>query len=304
MSGRIRVNGGVSFTPVIVSTICGHWGAGLMPLVLKPDYLSFMKLVRETGTTELTKSSTFEGRRGNFIWWNPYSWKYVQRIGEGSLLNAYAHTNLGIHFNVRMMALARNLGFDVIPNFAPDFSKPAEEIIKEALYAVEMIVDYGFKIIEFVPSCPNRNHCVADNVEIMAECIKAVKKRWPHIFVIVKKGLQHPTEAIQEWKSAGMDMLHGINAIPYETVLSGKVSPLAHVGGGAVSGDVIREIAFEDNCKSRKVYSGPMIFGGGISNYQEILKCFKHGADIVSICKVARCDVKEAKKIIRLFNRN
>lgn len=302
MKKGIIINEEVIVTPIVVSTICGHWGTGLMPLALQPGYLSFLKLVRKTRTTELVKSSTFSNRWGNFIWWNPYTWKYVQRIGKDSILNAYAHTNLGLNFNLEMITLARNLDFNAVPNFAPDFSKPKEITIKEVLQAVKIVLSKGIKVIEIVPSCPNRGYCVADNPAVVTNCIRAVKKKYPQAVIIIKKGLEHSIEAVQGWEAAGMDILHGINAVLYETVFPGKISPLKKVGGGAISGTAITNIAFKDNCKTRKAISVPMIFGGGIMTRDWAFRCFDYGADAISICTVVRCNVKEAKRIVKTFN--
>ena len=302
MKKGIFIDGKLIITPITISTICGHWGTGLMPLAFRPDYLSFLKLVRDTGTTELVKSSTYEFRRGNFIWYDTYKWKYAQKIGQNSMLNAYSHTNLGIKTNAKMMAIARNLGFNVVPNFAPDFSKETEDVIAEALYAVEMAAANGFMIMELVPSCSNRNYDIKKNIIATANCIKAVKKKYPEVTIIIKKGLQHPTEAVQEWEKAGMDILHGINAVSYTNIFPNKTSPLQNVGGGAISGTIIAETALEDNIKSRKAYSGPMIFGGGIGNVDQALKCFDCGANAVSSCTGVRYNMPEAKRMIKKFN--
>ncbi|HLN19422.1 MAG TPA: HisA/HisF-related TIM barrel protein, partial [Patescibacteria group bacterium] len=119
---------------------------------------------------------------------------------------------------------------------------------------------------------------------------------------IVKKGINHPTEAVVEWTTAGMDILHGINAVPHGLVYPGKISPLADVGGGAISGADITKIALEDNYKSRKATDVPMIFGGGNTNVDDVKRCFDLGADAVSICTVASEDTVEAERIIRFFN--
>lgn len=302
MKKGIIINGKNIITPIVVSTICGHWGTGLMPLAFRPEYLSLMNLIKRTKTTELVKSSTFQNHRGNFIWYDPRTWKYVQRIDHDTLHNAYSHSNMGIDFNVKMMAIARKLGYNPIVNFAPDFSKEPQDVISEVLHAVEVAVSYGFYVIEIVPSCPNRAHCMVNNIRVTADCISAVKKRWPNVILIIKKGIQHPTEAVREWELAGMDILHGINTVPWKIIFPNQISPLQTVGDGAISGAIIFPIAFPDNCKSRKVISVPMIFGGGIGNATQAFQCFDNGANAVSICTVGRCDIPEAKRMIWKFN--
>jgi len=307
MSKGIVINGKQVATPVVLSTYGGHWGTGLMPIALSPRYLKFMNLIWETETTQLAKSSTAYCHRGNFSWYDPRTWKNVQLIGRNcrSLLNSFGHANLGISLNLRFIRIAIALGFKVIVNFAPDFSKSQEEVIAEALFAMaasKKILGNNFIAIEIVPSCGNREYCVSDNAGLTADVIRAIKKAFPEIIVIVKKGMDHKTENVVEWEMAGMDILHGINTVSFGTVYPGWASPLADAGGGCISGEDITKIAFEDNLKSRKATNAFMIFGGGNMTVDDIQRCFDCGANSASICSVASIDTLEAEKIIRTFN--
>jgi dihydroorotate dehydrogenase len=307
MSKGIIIKGRRITTPVVLSTYGGHWGTGLMPIALSPRYVKFMNLIRETGTTQLAKSSTAYCHRGKFLWYDPRTWKNVQPIGRNrrSLLNSFGHTNLGLSLNLRFIRIAIVWGFKVIVNFAPDFSKSSEEVIAEALFAVaiskKILGDY-FVAIEIVPSCGNRKYCVSATAGPTADIIRAIKKVFPEIIVMVKKNKDHKTEDVIEWEMAGMDILHGINTVFFETVYPGWESPLADVGGGCISGEDITKIALEDNLKSRKATKAFMIFGGGNMTVDDIQRCFDCGADSASICTVASIDTPEAEKIIRMFN--
>jgi len=304
--GRGIVVGGNKISPVVISTICGHWGSGMLPLIFLPEYLFFMVLIRRTETTELVKSSTYSNYRGHFLWYDPRTWRSVQFFGKNSLINAYSHTNLGIYWNVKMMRVSHGLGYRAILNFAPDFSKKTPEVIEEVLFAISTarkILGDIFFAIGIVPSCPNRCHIMAENVRITADCIRAIKIKYPKLAVIVKKALEQPTEAVSEWELAGMDILHGINTVPYHRLFPDRVSPLEDMGGGGISGGMISEIAFQDNCKSRLAVNVPIIFGGGIMTVDDVSRCFEYGgANAVSICTVVRCDTKEAVRIIEKFN--
>jgi len=276
MKKGIFIKGERIISPVAISSIGGHWGLGLMPLALSPIMMFFMALVRKTGTTQMIKSSTRRKHQGNFIWYDPRTYRFVQNTGPESMLNAYAHSNEGIDINFLAARIVRDfLGFDIIPNFAADYSKSSEEVAAENVYAADVAVKQGFKVIEFVPSCPNRSHCITENIKVSADSVKAIKRKYPNLIVIMKKGIQHPTEAAQEWETAGVDIIHGINAVPYDMIPSRKISPLQDVGGGGYSGSMITEIAFKDNLKTRKVISTPMIFGGGISSIEQTQKLLR-----------------------------
>ncbi len=298
----IVINGRRVVSPISVSTVGGHWGLGLLPLAFHPEMAASMMLLRMTNTTEILKSSTLKNHIGNFIFYNPKTWRYVQKVGQYDLLNAYSHTNWGAWLNFLMAGLVKKLGFDIIPSFAADYSQESQNVIAENVYAADIAVKNGFNVIEYVPSCPNRSHCIVDNIAIVAESIRQIKKKNPKLIISIKKGIQHPTEAAQEWEKAGMDILHGINAISFNTVFPGIISPLQDVGGGAMSGPEIYSFSLKDNIATRKAISTFMIFGGGISKVTQAEECFDCGASSVIMCTSLRRDGEEARHTIRTVN--
>jgi dihydroorotate dehydrogenase (NAD+) catalytic subunit len=83
-------------SPVVISTALGHDGRGIFPYTLLPGYRRLLAAVRDTGTAVFTKSATRFNRRGNFIPANPLTWKYIRRLPDRGMLNAYGLTNAGV----------------------------------------------------------------------------------------------------------------------------------------------------------------------------------------------------------------
>jgi len=298
---------------VVISTILGHTGRGMFPYIFYPSYLKLVRLIQRTQTTNLTKSSTRLKRKGNYIWYNPLTWKYIQKLPNRGLLNAYALTNNGVEVNAGGIAVSCEMGFKVIPNFYPEFAKGTDIAIRETIMAIEIyakVLGSYFWIIELSFSCPNSQEDIRENTGQAVQCVRTIKKLFPFLRIIAKLSIVHPFEFAQELEQAGVDIIHAVNAIPYNILYPNpdKQSPLYRVGGGAISGGSAFKIVFEHNLQMRKIVKLRMIMGCGIM-------CLKHaeeyftiaGADAISICTLVSYDSEdydseEAAKIIRKYN--
>jgi dihydroorotate dehydrogenase len=311
---------GNTISRVITSSIMGHSGSGMFPLTLFPPYQRLMRVIKQAEIYNLTKSSTAEKNTGNFILGNPFTWKYIQQIGENGLLNAYGLTNHGVRINSKGAAFACSYGFKVIPNFYPQFAKGREIAAKQnkpieaglditikatvqAIKRYSRIMEHYFWAVELNYSCPNSKEKIRENIADALACTKAVRKAFPNLIIIAKISYVHPIEFVQELVRFGADVIHAINTIPYDMVYkNGAPSPLADVGGGGVSGKPISRMAFEYNCLLRKKTHADIIMGGGITCLDDANRYFNEaGADIISICTMARLNPKEAEKIIEFY---
>ena len=122
---------------MVISTALGHDGRGIFPYTLLPGYRRLLAAVRDTGATVFTKSATRFKRRGNFIPANPLTWKYIRRLPDMGMLNAYGLTNAGVEVCALDIRRACDLGFKIIPNIYPEFIKGTDTAIQETLAAVE-----------------------------------------------------------------------------------------------------------------------------------------------------------------------
>jgi dihydroorotate dehydrogenase len=303
------LSGQKMISPVVISTALGHDGRGIFPYTLLPGYRSLVQAVRDTRATVFTKSATRFPRRGNFVPLNPLTWKYIRRLPDKGMLNAYGLTNEGAVACAHHLRRSREAGFNVIPNFYPEFAKGTDTAIRETLEAAEiyrLALGPYFDALELNYSCPNAAEAIRENVAQGLRCSRVVRARFPSLFLIAKVSICHPYEFAQELERAGVNAIHAINTIPYEIIYPPDrypPSPLRAVGGGGVSGGPAREAALEYNRGLRRQVGLFLIMGCGVRNREDVQRYFDIGADAVSFCTLALRDWGEAARIVTGYNR-
>ncbi len=296
------------FTPLVISTALGQAGRGIFPYTLLPGYRRLLRAVKETGATVFTKSATRFPRRGNFIPANPFTWKYIRRLPELGMLNAYGLTNDGAAVSGPDIRRACEASFNVIPNLYPEFIKGTETAIQETLEALEiyrLALGQHFWAVELNYSCPNSAEEIARNVAQGLQCSQEVRRRYPDLSLVAKISICHPYEFSQELERIGVNAIHAINTIPYDIVFPPgchRRSPLWRVGGGGVSGGPAWAAAYEYNRGLRPKVKLFLIMGCGVTNREDVRRYFEIGADAVSFCTLALRDWREAEGIIGAYN--
>jgi dihydroorotate dehydrogenase len=294
---------------VVISTALGPGGNGIFPYTLLPSYRRLLWAVKETRTTVLTKSATRWRRRGNFIPLNPFTWRYIRRIANQGMLNAYGLTNQGVEVCAGEIRHKRGAGLQIIPNYYPEFVKGTEIANRETLEAIEIYkhkIGPDFWSLELNFSCPNSKEAIAENVNQGIGCVARVRQQHPELFLIVKVSVVHPYEFAQELEKLGVKAIHGVNTIPYTLVFPAAhypSSPLAHVGGGGVSGGPAGPAARKYNAELRKKVGLFLIMGCGVSTLEDVHSYLALGADAVSLCTLALRQPGEAAKIVLALNR-
>ena len=295
-------------SPIVISTALGPAGRGIFPYTLLPGYRRLIRAAKETRTTILTKSATRFKRAGNFIPWNPFTWKYIQRLPHGGMLNAYGLTNAGVEVCARQIKFSVDFGLQVIPNLYPEFAKGTEVAINETLEALriyEKVLGRHFWALELNYSCPNSQEEIRENVAQGLRCAQEVRQQFSALFLIVKVSVCHPYEFAQELERLGVNALHAVNTIPYDLVFPSPghpPSPLRRVGGGGVSGGPAFPLAYSYNSDLRKKVGLFVIMGCGVRNLADVQRYRDLGADAVSICTLALRAPEEARKVILAYN--
>ncbi len=193
-------------SPVVISTALGQAGRGIFPYTLLPGYRRLLRAVRETGTTVFTKSATRFTRRGNFIPANPLTWRYIRRLPDLGMLNAYGLTNHGVAVCAPEIRRSGAAGLNVIPNLYPEFIKGTATAIRETLEALEIYrqaLGPHFWALELNYSCPNSAEEIVKNVDQGLQCSQAVRRQYPDLFLIAKISFCHPYEFAQELERSG-----------------------------------------------------------------------------------------------------
>jgi len=298
----------LKLSPVVISTALGQAGRGIFPYTLLPGYRRLLRAVQETGATVLTKSATRFPRQGNFIPANPLTWKYIRRLPDMGMLNAYGLTNHGVAVCAADIRCSCDSGLHVVPNFYPEFIKGTETAIRETLEALEIYrqaLGPHFGAVELNYSCPNSAEEIAQNMDQSLACSREVRRQFPDLFLIAKISFCHSFEFAQELEKIGVNALHAINTIPYEIIFPPDRyprSPLWEVGGGGVSGGPAWAAAYEYNRGLRPKVGLFLIMGCGVSSRHDVQRYFDIGADAVSICTLALRNWREAEEIIRAYN--
>ncbi len=307
MKQMIRLEKGKVST-IAISTALGHAGRGIFPYTLLPAYRRLLQAVRETHTSVFAKSATRFARQGNFVAWNPLTWKYIRRLPQLGMLNAYGLTNAGAEAAARDLKESSGQSLAVIPNLYPEFAKGTDRAINETLEAIEIyhsVLGASFFALELNYSCPNSAEEIRENVAQSLRCTREVKQRFPDLAVIPKIAICHPYEFAQELEALNVGAIHAVNTIPYEMVFPrGRYprSPLCQVGGGGVSGGPALAAALSYNRGLRAKVRLPLIMGCGVTSLDDVKKYLDAGADSVSLCTLALRRPGEAAKIILSYN--
>lgn len=294
---------------VLISTALGPGGGGIFPYTLLPSYRRLLRFVKETKTTVLAKSATRFKRQGNFIPVNPLTWRYIKRIPDQGMLNAYGLTNKGVKLCAGEIMKNCRSGIKVIPNFYPEFIKGTDTAIRETLESIKIyqdVIGSGFWALELNFSCPNSKEAVAENVNQGISCVRQVRQNFPELFLIIKISILHPFEFSEELERLGVKAIHGVNTVPYTLIFPENTcspSPLADVGGGGVSGGPACPAAKRYNAELRKKVNLFLILGCGVTGVEDIREYFDMGADAVSFCTLALRRSGEAAHILDIFNR-
>lgn len=295
----IITKSGFTISDVAVDTIFGISGGGIFPLSLLPEYSSLLKIARENNTTIFGKSFTYPKRVGNFIIWLPWTWKYIQSIGKDGMLNAYGLTNGGARREIPAMKNSVEKYNRFIPNYFPDFSKNEDELWDETDKTISLLIYWlrkDFHALIFNLSCPNTKEDISKIMNVSLRLIGRVCQKYPQLTIICKLSCVQPFEMAEELDKLGV-VFQAINTVPYNLVYNDE-SPLAHVGGGGVSGGPIIDFSLDFNRNLRKRVKGKIIMGGGITSLEDCSRFWEIGADVLVICTTVRRNPKKAQAIM------
>lgn len=190
-------------------------------------------LIKLAGLTPVMKTITRHPRRGNLLLWQSRSaqlqiyrpWHCIRTISDG-VVNAVGLTNPGLDWWCKYVkpTLPRNSIIGSIYG----------ENIQELEFLAASLESAGFVALELNASCPNTGCDILKNSDFVLKSCEAVW-RVTHYPLIVKLSVAHDIETIvpqlKDWVAA-----IAINSVPWSVVFPHVLSPLTHLGGGAVSG--------------------------------------------------------------------
>lgn len=253
------------------------------------------------GLTFVGKTVTLDPNKGNMVL-DPTTWQPTALFPrcirfnpfKGIALNAVGLSNFGIEEALRMGKWQERLEPFFI-SFMP-LSKSKEGRLTETRQYVSYLKGAlpwfrGKVALQVNLSCPNTGE---DLKELENEAIELLKILTELGISLVPKFnvLTSPATVKRIAREVAIDGVCISNTLPYGTLaqevnwreLFGEVSPLAHLGGGGLSGKVLFPLVLNWVKKARADgLELPINAGGGIMEYGQTTTLFAAGAQSVSI---------------------
>jgi len=238
--------------------------------------LRWMGLIDPSLFTVVAKTVTYKPRKGNLRYYNPWGCvRFLPNIWKPEgVVNAVGLTNKGIRWWCEEKGvLVDRKKISLVGSILSDN-------IYELVEMATMMNDFDLVALEINASCPNTEGDLLENTDKVIRGCLAVKEvsRFP---LILKVSVAHDIRLI----FAGMDdediEAISINSVPWEIIFPCVKSPLAHLGGGGVSGEIAQPFTWGFVKKLVSMTSIPVI-GPSVWEFEDIQRLRNLGAKAIS----------------------
>lgn len=227
--------------------------------------------------TVVIKTLTRYPRKGNYRWYCP--WKCIRFLPniwrpEGTV-NAVGLTNLGFDWWCRK--IGPKVNSKKIALVGSIFSQGND--MTELMEMAKDLNRFNLVALEINVSCPNTKRALSENAQSIIRACKSVKmlSRFP---LILKLSVLHDIESILP-EIEGIIEAMSINSVPWKTIFPCLKSPLAHLGGGGVSGKIAQVYTWNLAQRIVKQSSIPVI-GPSVWDFEDIQRLRNLGAKAIS----------------------
>lgn len=241
--------------------------------------------------TVVSKTTTFKKEKGYLNIYNPLTWPCIRPMRRGSL-NSIGLTNPGFEwFCENIASKADSSKIPLIPSIMSD---DTNELIDMA----QRLNCFDIVGIEKNQSCPNiQGGCsVIDPNKIIDDCI-AIKEACD-LPLVLKLSVVHNVEEFVP-KLEGIIEAISINSVPWSVIYPYTKSPLAHLGGGGVSGQIAQPYTWGLVQKLVNITSIPVI-GPSVWEFEDIKKLRDMGAKAVSFGSIHLLHPIRPTKFVRM----
>jgi dihydroorotate dehydrogenase len=228
--------------------------------------LRWTGLLDERLFTTVIKTLTLSPRKGNLRLYNPLG--CIRFLPDG-VLNAVGLTNPGVEW------WCREVGPSIDSSYAPVMGSilgEPDELIKMA----EMLNEFDLVGLEINASCPNTNDDLLANTEKIIRSCEEVESV-SYFPIILKLSVVHDVARIVEGVEDIVEAF-SINSVPWSRVFPDKQSPLAHLGGGGVSGKIVQPFTW-DLVRELKTMTDIPVIGPSIWEYSDLERLWEIGVD-------------------------
>lgn len=220
--------------------------------------------------TVVIKTLTFGPRKGNYRWYWPLG---CIRLMPGGVVNSVGLTNPGIDWWCR--EIGPNVDKKKISLVGSILSDNNYELVEMAM----MMNDFDLVGLEINASCPNtEGDLLEDTVKIISACLAL--KRTSRFPLILKLSVVHDISSILSEVKGVVEAI-SINSVPWKTIFPNRKSPLAHLGGGGVSGKIAQPYTW-DFVKRLVDSTDIPVIGPGVWDFSDIEKLREIGAKAIS----------------------
>jgi len=222
--------------------------------------------------TVVGKTLTYKPRKGNLRWYWPFG--CIRFLNKGTL-NAVGLTNPGIEWWGDKVWQGKGSGLSLIVSIFSENIDTPQELASMAC----LVGDLPIVGIEINASCPNTEGDILENTRKIVESCEKVKKVTKHPLLLKLSVVHNIGEILPEIK--GIIEAISINSVPWKVIFPNKKSPLAHLGGGGVSGKIAQSYtwAFVEQLADK---TDIPVIGPSVWEYEDIQKLRKLGAKAIS----------------------
>lgn len=261
----IRLSNGHSFEYMTASGAMRYDGLGWpweWPLVK-------LRSIDPSLFTHVIKTLTFYPRRGNLRWWNPLG---CIRVWADGTLNAVGLTNPGFWWWFYQVGLLLDgVKQKLIASITGSFFELKE--MATALNDVELVA------VELNFSCPNTGENLADSSRQVLQSCSLVQSVCHHP-LIAKLSVGHNYREIVPALQGLVEAI-SINSVPWSMMHPRRPSPLAHLGGGGVSGRRAQAHTWPMISELVQMTDIPVI-GCSVWHYEDLVKLWGMGVKAIS----------------------
>lgn len=235
--------------------------------------LRWMGLLDPSLFTVVIKTLTYKPRKGNLRWYNPFG---CVRLIKGGTVNSVGLTNKGYQWWCSKIGSKISKDMSLAGSI---FCEDPDEVAEMAL----ILSAFDLKALELNASCPNTEGGVLDNSETIIKCCLAAKAvtRLP---LILKLSVVHDIVKIIP-EVEGIIEAVSINSVPWNIIFPNKKSPLAHLGGGGVSGKAASPFTWDFAEIMASKFSVPVI-GPSVWDFEDIQELRELGSKAISFGSV------------------
>ncbi len=234
--------------------------------------LRWIKLIDLSLFTIVIKTLTRYPRKGNLRWYNPLG---CVRPMRGGTVNSVGLTNKGIDW------WCREIGPKVSRRNISLVGSIFSNEVKELTDMAEMLNSFDLVALEINASCPNTGEDLLVNTGKIIESCLAVKKvsRFP---LILKVSVVHDVRVIFAGFNKDIIEAISINSVPWNIIFPEKKSPLAHLGGGGVSGKISQPLTWMLVGDLVCLTDDIPVIGPSVWDFEDIEKLREMGAKAIS----------------------